>query len=548
MTINISPATIVAALAVGSLYALWRIFHNFLVTYPVDNLPGPPPKSLFLGNTTELGHRQTWKSLAAVASTYGPVSILRGIFGRRLILVHDPRALHNMLIKDQEFLQKGLAPSNLFTTLLGPGVLSTRAAQHRRQRKLLNPVFSVAHLRNMTHIFWGVAHKARETTRLPTDGSAAVIDINGWNGRITLEMLGQAGLGYSFDDFSDDSTDAYGESLKLFFPVTSRVRVLAFAIEHLSRVFSNENIRRVLRLYPNRALQELLDISDTMFRRSQEIINDRKDAMRKGDAALLEQVGEGKDIMSICLKANMAAADEEKMSDEEILAQTSTFILAGMDTTSNALSRILHQLATHPDVQHKLRAELMEATGGGVTDLHHDDLVKLPYLDAVCRETLRVFAPVLLIARSATKELALPLSEPVRGRNGALMNEIIVPRGSVVLAHLQASNSNKALWGEDVDEWKPERWLKPLPAVLEEARLPGVYANLMTFSGGVRSCIGFKFSQLEMKVVLAVLLTSFSFELSDSDKPIVWNSSAVIYPTMGQESRKPEMLLKVKAL
>ena len=77
-----------------------------------------------------------------------------------------------------------------------------------------------------------------------------------------------------------------------------------------------------------------------------------------------------------------------------------TFILAGMDTTSNALSRILHQLATHQEVQNKLRAELMDATGGGVTDLHHDDIVKLPYLDAVCRETLRVFAPVILIGRA----------------------------------------------------------------------------------------------------------------------------------------------------
>ena len=52
--------------------------------------------------------------------------------------------------------------------------------------------------------------------RLPQDGSADEIDINGWMARATLEMLGQAGLGYSFDDFTEDSTDAYGESLKLF--------------------------------------------------------------------------------------------------------------------------------------------------------------------------------------------------------------------------------------------------------------------------------------------------------------------------------------------
>ena len=78
-----------------------------------------------------------------------------------------------------------------------------------------------------------------------------------------------------------------------------------------------------------------------------------------------------------------------------------TFILAGMDTTSNALSRILHLLAQHPEVQDKLRAELIEARGGpgGQTDTPYDELVKLPYLDAVCRETLRAFAPVTLSGR-----------------------------------------------------------------------------------------------------------------------------------------------------
>ena len=66
-----------------------------------------------------------------------------------------------------------------------------------------------------------------------------------------------------------------------------------------------------------------------------------------------------------------------------------------MDTTSNALSRVFHLLAQNPDVQNKLRAEILEARGGlgGETDTAYDDLLKLPYLDAVCRETLRLYVP-----------------------------------------------------------------------------------------------------------------------------------------------------------
>ena len=52
--------------------------------------------------------------------------------------------------------------------------------------------------------------------RLPRNGDPQELDINGWMARTTLEMLGQAGLGYSFDNFFDDSTDEYGESIKLF--------------------------------------------------------------------------------------------------------------------------------------------------------------------------------------------------------------------------------------------------------------------------------------------------------------------------------------------
>ncbi len=72
----------------------------------------------------------------------------------------------------------------------------------------------------------------------------------------------------------------------------------------------------------------------------------------------------------------------------------------------------------------------------------------------------------------------MPLSKPIRGVDGSLMNEILVPRGTLVITANWASNTNKELWGEDADEWKPERWLSPLPDALKEARIPGVYSNL----------------------------------------------------------------------
>ena len=72
----------------------------------------------------------------------------------------------------------------------------------------------------------------------------------------------------------------------------------------------------------------------------------------------------------------------------------------------------------------------------------------------------------------------MPLSAPIRGVDGTLMNEIFVPKGTMILVSNWMSNVNKAIWGEDADQWKPERWLEPLPGTLKEARIPGIYANL----------------------------------------------------------------------
>ena len=69
-------------------------------------------------------------------------------------------------------------------------------------------------------------------------------------------------------------------------------------------------------------------------------------------------------------------------------SHTRTFILAGMDTTSNATARVLHLLALNPDVQKKLRDEILEAQAG--EEVPYDRLNELPYLDSVCRETLRL--------------------------------------------------------------------------------------------------------------------------------------------------------------
>ena len=74
--------------------------------------------------------------------------------------------------------------------------------------------------------------------------------------------------------------------------------------------------------------------------------------------------------------------------------------------------------------------------------------------------------------------MVMPLSEPMRGVDGSMMHEIPVPKDTMVVVAIHSANRSKAIWGEDALEWKPERWLSPLPTSVTEAKVPGVYSHL----------------------------------------------------------------------
>ncbi|GBE84055.1 Docosahexaenoic acid omega-hydroxylase CYP4F3 [Sparassis crispa] len=479
-----------------------------------------------------------------------------------MLYVSDPKALHSIIVKDQYVYEETPTFLRLNRIVFGTSLISTLGEAHRTQRKMLNPVFSIAHMRYMLPIFYNVANKLGSAVGARVADGPQELDMLGWMGRTALELIGQGGLGYSFDPLVRDKADAFGDALKMLLPTLTELGVLRFAIPFVVQIGTPAFRRRLVEILPSRRVRKLRDVVDTMDQRSRDIFDARKAALKEGDEAVLRQVGQGKDIMSILIKANMETTlEEDRLPEEELVAQMSTFIFAASDTTSNTLARILHLLAQHQDIQDKLRQELLTACQSDAP-LSYDRLMQLSYLDAVCRETLRVHPPATMLDRQARKDMMLPLSEPIRGINGQMMSEIPVPEGTKVFVGVVGSNLNKALWGEDALEWKPERWLSPLPNAVTEARIPGVFSNLMTFLGGSRACLGFKFSEMEMseycmplsrvgkidefppgEVVLAVLVPKFTFELTA--KPIVWNMAPVRYPTVGKESVKAEMPLKV---
>ncbi|EEB90065.1 hypothetical protein MPER_11779 [Moniliophthora perniciosa FA553] len=352
--------------------------------------------------------------------------------------------------------------------------------------------------------------------------------------RTALELVGQSGLGYSFDTLTDEQyAHPYTKALKGLLTMNAITFLpRTYVLPWLVKLAPPQVLRTLSFYWPSANLHRSRDQADYMWRLSTEIYQEKVRALKRGDEAVLEQIGKGKDILSVLINENMKASDEDRLSEDELIGQMSTLIFAAMDTTSNALARTLLLLAENPSVQTRLREEIVRAReDNNGNDLSYDALVSLPYLDCICRETLRMYPPVPRVLRTAVKDTVLPLATPVTGTDGSLIKEIPIPAHTSVHVCILGSNRNMALWGPDALEWKPERWLEPLPNTVSDARIPGV----MTFNGGGRSCIGFKFSQLEMKVVLAHFVEVFEF--APSGKQVYWQYAPVTNPFVREEGK-----------
>ncbi|EPS93813.1 hypothetical protein FOMPIDRAFT_1055630 [Fomitopsis schrenkii] len=531
-------------LLLGTSYVLLKVLTRYFGRSPLDNIPGPPSGHWLDGHFKQFFSRTGWDFYSYLSHNYGPVVKFRGLLGSRCLYVYDPLALASIVVKDQYIYEETLTFLNQTHLLLGDGLLATVGERHRKQRRLLNPVFSIAHMRHMIPIFYNITHKLQDAIAMRVKNGQSEIDILDWMGRTALELVGQAGLGWSFDPLVEDTVGGnLGTAVKSIVPNSPNLRLFRPFMPFVHKLGPPAFRRKMIDFIPSPGLKRARDISDEIQFHSRHIYEAKKRAMREGDAAVTQQIGEGKDIMSKLMQANMSANEEDKLPEDELLGQMSTFIFAGMDTTSNALARTLDLLARHQDVQDKLRAEILEAIQEHGPELPYDVLTELPYLDAVCRETLRLHAPVPHLLRKVREDIVMPLSKPIRGLDGTLISEIPVPEGTLILIGILASNRNPDLWGPDAEEWKPERWLNPLPEAVKESHIPGVYSHLMTFLGGGRACIGFKFSQLEMKVVLVILLAKFTF--APSDQGVFWNLAGIQYPTVSKDSVQPQLPMKV---
>ncbi|KAG1781413.1 cytochrome P450 [Suillus placidus] len=406
------------------------------------------------------------------ATEYGPVFKVPGVFGQSKVILWDPKAISHFFARDTWLYNQTPFTKIAVRSTVGRGMLWADGESHKRQRKALNPAFSAAAIRSLTSVFHDAAHKTVIAWDAKIESNqrthCAVIDVQ--------QCAGIAILSHDFGALDGNDSD----------------------VAHVLNAFdsfSNDSHNLVI-LAQN--FPSILKFSLIVGKICQEMLSRTRKEKETGGAAQGD-----KSCLGMLYKSQNSP---ERWDADFRLCQAKVLLLAGFETTAGNWALV--ELAQNPGMQTKLRDECLEF---GPTPSYDDLTNKLPYLDAVVNEVLRLHAPLKEIPRSATQEDVIPLSEPMHTAAGNFTESVCISKGTVVVIPLAALNCSVSMWGPDAKAFKPSRWFEE-----DEARetLHG-YRHLMTFGDGARMCLGRLFALTEIKAVLFVLVRNFVFEMAD---------------------------------
>ncbi len=386
-------------------------------------------------------------------------------------LVSDLAAIRHVLLDNLANYDKHTPAFDAVRVVLGNGMLTSGGAFWKRQRRIAQPAFHGEKVRHFGPIIskmaaeCAAAWEAAAATGDPVDAGTDMM-------RVTLRAVAETLFG---DDMAGDAAE-----INRVFPTI--LTCLA------ARVSSPLRSPLWVPTANNRRLRPALGTLDAIVDR---LIATKRRRLAAGGTSEPKH----RDLLTIL----MLARDEETgetMSDLQLRDEVMTLLIAGHETTANALAWLWVLLDRHPDEQERLRAELVTATGG--RDPTVDDLPRLPRLKAVIQETLRLYPPVWMFDRRAVGP------DDLAGTP--------VAKGDLVIFCPYALHRLPQLWS-DPDAFRPERF----EAGKEEQKNKFAY---LPFSAGPRICLGASFAMIESQIIVGTLLSRFRVRLVDPS-PII---------------------------
>ncbi|KAG9221307.1 hypothetical protein CCMSSC00406_0009418 [Pleurotus cornucopiae] len=531
--------TLLSCSLTAVVYLLYRRFSRISLAH----IRGPPVGSFLLGNLPELFQSEAGTVDLKWQRSYGDVVRIKGFMGEDRLLVSDPKALQYIYQTSGYHWPKVPERRELSRIITGQGLTWAEADVHKRQRKIMLPGFGFPESRAFLPIFFACANKLSEKWKDKLSGipeGSTTLNMPYWLSRAALDAIGEAAFDYQFgaiDNEENDLAKAYNGLLTATFGSPSHV--FLFTISAWGRLPS------WLRNLWQRSSKQLDHARET-----ERVGNNVAKSLVESKTEELLQGRGSKDIMSLLVRSNASENEKAKMTDTEMLAQMRTIMLAGHETTANSLSWILLELSEHPEMQHRLRREIRNAEANirnqGRAHFEVSDFDNMPYTTAVIKEGLRLHPAVLHTFRQAGRDDVLPLSTPLETSDGKILTELPVPKGLIVMASMIGYNANKHVFGEDADDFNPERWL--INSNEKKPTTVGVYGNILSFSAGVRSCIGWRFAVFELHAFLIEFISNFEFELTLEAKNVKRYPCLVVVPAIeGEEKKGAQLPLRVRA-
>ncbi|OBZ69536.1 11-oxo-beta-amyrin 30-oxidase [Grifola frondosa] len=495
----------IAVLVVTLLYALRRLLRKTVVS----DLPGPEPESFWLGNLPELFQPQAGVTDFKWQDQYGGVVHIKAPFGEDMLVISDPKALQYIYQTSGYNFPKQPERRILSRLVADNGLTWAEGETHKRQRKVMLPAFGTPESKNLLPVF---RHYAEQVTLKWKDllaevpEQSCIFNVPKYIAPATLEAIGEAAFDYKlgvFENSENELAKAYNNLVATIFSAPSTTKIFMQNLTHY---------------IPMSILEVLYD----------HLPGKGLDKARKGN----------RDIMSILVNSNASENGQARLSHKEMISQMRTILLAGQETTSNTLSFALLELARHPWMQTRLRAEIRDAERAlferGASEFTVADLEAIPYLQAVLKEVLRFHPVVPHNFRQSLKDDVLPLSKPITTRSGKVIHELPIRAGLRLVLSVAAYNRDKDVWGDDAHTFNPERWLE-----FKGKRGPtvGVIA-ILTFAGGLRACIGWRFAVYEVQAFLLELVSNFEFGLCEDLKRLRREQALVMVPTLEGEVEK----------
>lgn len=411
--------------------------------------PPGPTSNLFLGFSPDL-QRNPLKFIDGLTQQYGDAVRFRFFLGFYGYVFTHPEHNKYILQENNRNYTKRHPALIAIRPVVGNGLLTSDGEFWRRQRRLIQPAFHQSRISTLGDMMTRAACAALERWQ-PNLASGAPLDIDQEMMRLTLEIVGRAL--FSIDLTGD--ADAVGKAF-------------TFANHHVAG-------------YSARPLGTLLiHLPFPGNLRLRQAVRSLDEVVHKIIAGRRRQPAEHDDLLSMLI----AARDEETgevMDDRQLRDEVMTLLLAGHETTANALTWAWYLLSGHPDVERKLHQELSGVLNGRTPTIN--DLPRLPYTRMIIDETLRLYPPAYAIGRLGVD------ADEVGGYD--------VPRQAIITLSPYLTHRHPQFW-PDPERFDPERFTPERSA--DRPR----YAYL-PFGGGPRQCIGNSFALTEAVLILATL-------------------------------------------